>query len=502
MKHMSESRARILLVAVIALAAFLRLWQTDQLSIFGDYDEYYTAKTASGIYESKLQGGPFFNLHELSSDSFTEKIRDANRDNGNSVLYNFVLSFSTAPFGHSDFSMRCFSTFFDLLSIVFIWLIGKKLNVRIERILLACVLFAVYPVMVNYAGIVRTYAFTTFLCVLFFYLLLHLTNEKWSFKKSLAIGITGTAIFLGHFLTYYILVVAFLYFLFRLKSDRNRSVTALAGLGITALLCGAFLLYNLKNISNFNDNSKRIEQLAGKSVEEGNRRKLEPVSLATLVPKTTMYFDQFYTGNTYAMKWIQAIFGDKLMYVSGGIFLLIPAVLLFSIKKNKDQRHWIKLWAWIIIAGHIGALGLVFLSGHMISLGIKYTMFSIPFYLMLIAFFARDSKLTQLAFVLLAGGSLFTCVGSFATKGNKAVKIVFDGEEKVYQSSDRDVFIAKIQNFLQENKDTVFVNTMPELVFIEMTGLRTTQQIGYVLELDPQSQCEEKTLPFHFQIPD
>jgi hypothetical protein len=55
---------------------------------------------------------------------------------------------------------------------------------------------------------------------------------------------------------------------------------------------------------------------------------------------------------------------------------------------------------------------------------------------------------------------------------------------------------------LQENKDTVFVNTMPELVFIEMTGLRTTQQIGYVLELDPQSQCEEKTLPFHFQIPD
>ncbi len=502
MKNISESRARIILAAIIFMAAFLRLWHTEQLSIFGDYDEYYTALTATGIYESKLEGGPFFELDPLKSDSFSERLVDANRDNGNSFFYNLLLSITTAPFDHSEYSMRCFSTFFDLLSIVVIWLIGKKLGVKAERILLACTLFAVYPVMVNYAGIIRTYAFTTFLCLLLAYLLLLLPTDKWSLKKVFAIGITATCIFLGHFLTYYVLIVVFLFFLFRFKIDRARSLTALTGLGFAGLLCGVFLLYNLENISNFNDSSKRFENLAGKSVQEGNMRKLDPVSFTTLVPKTILYFDQFYTGNTYAMKWVQAILGDKLMYAAGLLLLIIPLILLFAVDAKNEHRHWIRLWLWIIFAGHIGTLVLVFLSGHMISLGIKYTMFSIPFYLMLAAFFIRNSKRTQLALVLLAGGSLFTCVGAFSSKGKKDVKIVFDGEDREYKSADKSLIFTQVESLLTDNKDTLFVNSVSDLVFIEMTGLRTTQIIGYVKELDQDTLYESQVLPFHFQTPD
>jgi 4-amino-4-deoxy-L-arabinose transferase-like glycosyltransferase len=502
MKNTIDSRGKFLLLLIIVLAAFVRIWQTDQYSIFGDYDEYYTAMTASGIYESKVAPGPFFRLDELTSDSFTERLQDANRDNGNSFLYNLILSLTTGAFGHSEMSMRLFSTFFDLMSIVLVWLIGVKLGVDKKRKLLACLLYAVYPVLVNYAGIIRTYAFTTFCALLLLLLILHVRNEKWSWKNALMIALTATALFLGHFLTYYILIVLFLYFVFRYKKEKLSSTTILSGLGMAAVLCGAFLLFNMRQLTNFSDSSKRYENLTGKSVQEGNMRKLEPVSAGTLVPKTILYFDQFYTGNTYAMKWVQALAGDPMMYVSGLLLLCIPLLLLFFLEKTEANRKWVNLWLWIIMAGHAGALLLVFLSGHMISLGIKYTMFSIPLYLMSAAFYTRRNLVTQGVLVVLFAGSLFTCIGSSSSKGNKAVKITFNGEERDYQSKDQAAFLAQMADIIKENPDTLFVQTPEELVFIEMTGLRTTQHTGYVSELDPDATYLDRCLPFRFYIPD
>jgi hypothetical protein len=279
-------------------------------------------------------------------------------------------------------------------------------------------------------------------------------------------------------------------------------MTILSGLGIAAVLCSAFLLFNMRQLTNFSDSSKRYENLTGKSVQEGNMRKLEPVSAGTLVPKSILYFDQFYTGNTYAMKWVQALAGDRLMYVSGALLLCIPLLLLLFLEKNDDSRKWINLWLWIIMAGHAGALLLVFLSGHMISLGIKYTMFSIPMYLMAIAFFTKRNLITRGVFVVLFAGSLFTCIGSFSSKGNKTVKMVFNGEERIYQSKDQSAFLAQMANVIAENPDTIFVQTPEELVFIEMTGLRTTQHTGYVSDLDPDALYLDRCLPFRFHIPD
>lgn len=502
MKNTIDSQEKLFLFLIIAFAAFIRIWQTDQYSIFGDYDEYYTALTASGIYESKIAPGPFFELSDIASDSFSERLQDANRDNGNSFVYNLFLSLSTSVFGHSEMSMRLFSTFFDLLSIVLIWMIGKKLQIDNTRKLLSCLLFAVYPVMVNYAGIIRTYSFTTSCALLLVLLILRVNNEKWSWKDTLAIGIAATTLFLGHFLTYYILIVLFIYFLFRFRKEKFSSYTILSGLSMAAVLCGSFLLFNLSQITNFSDSSKRYENLAGKSVQEGNMRKLEPVSAGTLIPKTILYFDQFYTGNTYAMKWVQALANDKMMYVSGVLFLGIPLVLFFFLGKNEENKKWINLWLWVVAAGHLGALVLVFLSGHMISLAVKYTMFSIPFYLMLVAFYTRRNLFTRGALLVLFAGSLFTCIGSFSSKGNKAVKIVFNGEERSYQSKDKAQFLEKLSAVLTENRDTIFVQTPEELVFIEMTGLRTTQRTAYVGVLDPESKYTDRCLPFHFQTPD
>jgi 4-amino-4-deoxy-L-arabinose transferase-like glycosyltransferase len=502
MKNTIDSTANLLLLLIILVAAFIRIWQTDQYSIFGDYDEYYTAMTASGIYESKVLPGPYFNLNTLTSDSFGERLQDANRDNGNSFLYNLILSYTSNAFGHSEMSMRLFSTGFDLLSILLVWLIGKKLGIDKTRRLLSCLLYAVYPVMVNYAGIIRTYSFTTCCALLLILLILQVNNEKWSLKNTLAIGLIATGLFLGHFLTYYILVVLFIYYLFRYKKEKYSSLNILSGLSAAAIMCGGFLLFNMSQLTNFSNSSKRYENLAGKSVQEGNMRKLEPVSAGTLAPKTILYFDQFYTGNTYAMKWVQALTSDKMMYISGLFLLAIPLILLFFLEKNDDNRKWINLWLSIIVAGHLGALVLVFLSGHMISLAIKYTMFSIPLYLMLVAFYSKRNLATRGALAALFAGSLFTCIGSFSSKGNKQVKIVFNGEEKDYKSKDKSQVLAEMASIIKENPDTIFVKSPEELVFIEMTGLRTTQKTGYVGNLDPDATYLDRCLPFSFQIPD
>lgn len=500
---MPENRSKLLLTLLIIAAVALRLWNNDKMSFFGDYDEYYTAKTVVGIYETKIGDEKIVDLAALHSSSATSILADANRDNGNSFLYNYLLHFYSSAFGHTDFAMRSFSAIFDVISILLIWLIGKRLKIANNRILLACTMFAFFPVFVNYSGIIRTYSFTTCVGILLFYLILKVRENGSRIKDILLIGITATALFLGHFLTYYILGVLFVYFLLTFKTDKHRHTTILGGLSVAAVLCGAFLLFNLSNLSNFAGNSERYRNLTTKSADEGNLRKLEAVNLVTLTPKTILYFDQFYTGNTYALKWVSALTNETIMLICGAALLLLPILLLLFIEKNHTDKKWIRLWFWLIIAGHLGALALVFISGHMISLGIKYTMFSIPFYVMLVCFYTKNNWLTRTSLFVIIAGSLFTDLGAIPAKGNKPIQFSTIDSPTTYRSSESAQVLEQLKNIVtNSNSDTLYVHSIPELILIEMSGIEKKQKVAYILLNDTTGLFANKLLPFRFKNPD
>ena len=95
-----------LLIGILLLAGILRFYQLDSESIW--LDEGYA-------------------LREAEKSDLSESLRSIKEENATPPLYFLFLRYWIMSFGKSEFILRLPSVIFSLISIVFVFLIGKEL---------------------------------------------------------------------------------------------------------------------------------------------------------------------------------------------------------------------------------------------------------------------------------------------------------------------------------------------------------------------------------------
>lgn len=122
----------IILCAIVAVGAYLRLWHADQLvNAFHDYEPAVYILDARSITQGYLPYRDFVLVHP--------------------PLYEYVLAAAIKIFGYSFFLGKYVSAFFSISSIVLIYMVGKK-AMHSAAGLVAAALFAVSPDMVYNGG--------------------------------------------------------------------------------------------------------------------------------------------------------------------------------------------------------------------------------------------------------------------------------------------------------------------------------------------------------------
>jgi hypothetical protein len=175
-------RARLLLAALVALAAVLRVWVALQPGLWADELFSLAMATGHGLEHAAAVADPAegdyveprgaepagafrrYLAHETPPAGFRRVLRAVAMSDTSPPLYYLVLDLWLRVAGTSDAALRLFSAACALLAMPFLWSVGRLLGgVRVAAI--ACLLFALAPPALYYSGEGRMYALTWLLGV-------------------------------------------------------------------------------------------------------------------------------------------------------------------------------------------------------------------------------------------------------------------------------------------------------------------------------------------------
>jgi mannosyltransferase len=156
------------------------------------------------------------------------------RQDGAPPLYYLLLHGWTAVFGTGAFAVRGLSALFSVLSLLLVWVLGRRLgNRRVATAL--TLLLASSPFAVRYASETRMYSLVVLL------VLLGAAAVSWAVRRPgpwpvLAVAASGAALLLTHYWAAHLLTVVALLALAGLRRHRAAAGRVLAGLALSALL--------------------------------------------------------------------------------------------------------------------------------------------------------------------------------------------------------------------------------------------------------------------------
>ena len=228
------------LVAILALAAGLRLFRLDAHGIF--FDEKATMVVSQGIVQD---GGNQHDVFDKGKLVFTnqefwreKKLPDyyeamTRSDIGNSSFYYFVLHHWLNIFGISDFSARLLSVIFSVLTVYLIFVFTNHFTKSTTLALTAAFLAAIEPFFVAYSQQARNYSLTFFLTLLATYFFLRAleadTQKQSSWKWYVGYGITILLGLYAHFLVASVMLAHGAYVLFFVRKLKSWISFSLAG---------------------------------------------------------------------------------------------------------------------------------------------------------------------------------------------------------------------------------------------------------------------------------
>ncbi len=196
--------SRVAFLSIVLLAFLLWLYRLDHQSLW--YDEGFSVYLAC------------MSLGEITARTASDI---------HPPLYYYLLHLWLGPFGDSEFVLRFFSLIFGLLTISFIYVLGRRLLGTASG-LLAALLLAISPLYLWYSQEARMYTLVTFLCLLSSYLLLRAVEGKAGFLWGGYILVNILAVY-SHFYAFFVLAFHLLFLLVWWAVNRKGD-TLLAGL--------------------------------------------------------------------------------------------------------------------------------------------------------------------------------------------------------------------------------------------------------------------------------
>ncbi len=499
-----EKKFKLLLLLVITVNCLLKFSALDKYSFWSDYDEYYSATTATGFYYNKIPKQQYVSIDEIQSASFQDRLHDAARDNGNSFTYNLLLYFISGVFGESDLVFRLFSYACHIISVLLVVSIGNRLGISKTRVLIAAIVFSTFPILFSFSGIVRAYSLGVMIVLLIVRFLMESETMTSSSRIVASMACLTFLLFTTHYLSYYVLLFIFIYYLARRKESAFKYNRILIGIIVGGFLSVVFLFAS-SGVNGFVGKSDSYKSHAESGDATVNTRNVKPLTAESFFETLPSYLNRYYLGDKIIPWFAKKYGGEKLELLSCVLCLFLPLIFLVNLQWRMDYRKWQVIFVWLFLAGNISVVLLSLLSGHLMALGnTKYSMFTIPFFILTATFFVRKNKL-----VLLAATAFFclTTYSHYAISTSKNIKMIKvelqDGTgKKEYAPSDYLSIQQSVDKTLSKvDGDTIYVNKAADLVFIKNVTTSFRFKTAYILEFDVNRTFEEKVVPISFTVP-
>ncbi|MDD2225124.1 MAG: glycosyltransferase family 39 protein [Candidatus Shapirobacteria bacterium] len=230
-------------------------------------------------------------------------------------FYYWFLDLWTEFFGSHVIMLRLGSVLFSLITIYFVYLIGKKIkNKKIG--ILAALFLAINPLFVYYSQELRMYSMATMWLIIGFYYFVKIKSKKY-LKRDLVIFNLMMGLAFGTFYGSIFLIASFaIYFL--IKKEWKLFWLTNIGTGLAIIILTPLLLTQIKN------SQIMLVQVTNWTLVLGkvNLKNLLLIPLKFGVGKISFYPKIWY-------------------YLIGGIWSLI---ILGLILKNKKESNWLKIF--------------------------------------------------------------------------------------------------------------------------------------------------------------
>lgn len=393
-------------VIIIFFSLFSKVRIMDKLSIYSDYDEYYTASTLTGYFDPAYIQAKQNGINLTEELSFAAK--HATRDSGNSTLYNFVGIVLTRLFDLSERGMRYLSLSFYLFALLILLKIFEVFKtpylIRTAGVFILC-FFSSFS---QFSVIIRTYSFSVFL-VLFLTYYLFVYRPDNHLKTIIISMLLSVAVFFSHFLTVFPLIIMWLYLV--VTTPRPIQSSIIRGVTLGGILCLLVCLTHWEWITHFLEMSHEI---GDESATSALKSRSVSFSLDALFNKSLVFYAKYFFG------------GNAFNLIGLGFFssiLLILFWIWFSFKNRKN--HFILLYN---IGGLITLL-LVIKSQHFLPFGPKYNIFYLGFWIIGLLQISQESnnRLNRTLLILLLLGGLGNAYGNWKGPYPKNIQINLDG---------------------------------------------------------------------------
>lgn len=392
---MSNKTAYIGLIAILVFASLLRFYHLGNFGIFGDEKQGIMVAVGNvniGGKKALMAPDKTFTPKDFWQPKTIAELLDANArgdTSGNATVHLISMNIFGKLFGHSDFALRSVSVLFNLLTILFIFLIGKNILKSNYIALLAAFLASFEPFYIVYSQQARFY--TTCICfstIASYYFLQIMLYAKVGKRTYIAYIL---AILLSIFSNYLTCTVLFAHGLFWLFTDRtwdklkNLSICYAImfvpfGLWMT-IGPGQYALLYIKDATNLYKNILNNPALAASYAGF-----IDLASWSNLLKRGVSIVDDYFifTNGLYEKV------GTKLGLVAL-VLLLITMTLTLLYKATKGEIKLFIFSGLVIFIPFIFSLLSAYNAGVMTGFYFRYTSFGLPFVAILVAWFVTKA---------------------------------------------------------------------------------------------------------------
>jgi uncharacterized membrane protein len=348
----SARTASFLLIIIVSFGFILRVTNLDKHGIF--LDEKATLLISQGMaMEGNSQKNCFYTPNKTTFtpkefwlpktiDDFYDSIRRS--DIGNSPFYYLLLHIWIKLFGMSDFSVRFMSVLFSCATIILLFIFIKEHFKNLKLAILGAFLMAIEPFFIAMSQQIRNYSMTFFLTLLTTHIFLKIVkNEEVGIKKNgqyILYGLLAGLCLLSHFLTSIVFLAHGLYVLIFVRKIRPWYLLPLS-LSIAGLMFGYWILFGGGNYSfqtlNYQAKLYYNEAHAVPNVHAGY---IDPATVKNVAKKSLPIFsDLFIVSNGL----VNAFNGKKNLILA----IIITLVSIFTVIKFQKSKN--NVWIWALI---------------------------------------------------------------------------------------------------------------------------------------------------------
>lgn len=468
---------KLYLIITLLIATSIRLFHAPTRTYFNNCDELISATSSSGLVYTNIPSNKVFHTSELLKFNFPAMIENSihggyGGDNGNCFFFNLSLSIWTKIFGISNLAFRSFSMLCDVLSIILIFLIIQLIGSNPLTALISGTMLAISPIFVAFGGdFIRTYSFTTLITLISFWLYLKTLGSPEKLRYYFLFTLTLILTFFSHFLSYYIFI-GFLFYAFMKRKQNPLFFKRISIFIVSAgILCIGILSFNKEGIADMKKRNNDLEARAAAKTTASQTTDL--FTLKTITLATFQYFLSYYTGSFSLTAFAKALGLQIIPLIFFIVFLLLPFALFYAHRKEfRKKEHIYLLWV-MTLSGNLSAILIMFASKHFTSLDIRYSIFTIPFYFILLSqidFKNKFIRLIPLASCIIA---LIGLAGTFNRNLPKELNLDFYNGKKGLTVQDlpviKQMFHSTIDS-LSQNETLLFNNPDDYLFYTLITN--------------------------------